>query len=1318
MVSEEIRPYLNEISERLWSGHAAVMVGAGFSRNAKPNCPSQKGFPDWKQLGDIFYRILHNNPPGHDTRYLSVPKLADEVQAALGRPRLDQLLRSSIPDEDYEPSPLHVKLLKLPWTDIFTTNYDTLLERACVNIESQRFDIVINKEDLVYSEKPRIIKLHGSFPSQRPFIITEDDYRRYPKDFAPFVNTVQQSLLENTLCLIGFSGDDPNFLQWIGWIRDNLGDDRSAKIYLIGFLNLKEAKKKLLEEKHNIRIVDLSVCPDVNGDPAKALKVFFEYLQSEKIDNRLGWPATSRHLYPDSTKETTPQLKEIIREWQKQKRRTYPNWIIPPVDRRSSLWTYTEDWIHISPQCKKLETPLDIEFIYELNWRLEKCLCPIFNNNIDTYKLIIERYNPYPDILTIEAASVLRNDEKHKDLDWKEIEVKWIELHISMMRFYREEGLHKEWEIINNRIQQLYSVLSPELIARLHYERCLCALFSLKIVDVKDQIKLWPDNESLPFWEAKRATLMAELGDIDEAEKILEKSLIVIRKRLNLSPISNDYSLVSREAYVMLLLQYVKDAIFFNRKDDKSKYSHEDIKEEYRAEFIDSGKQQNEEGQIIVGIKLVKRKKHEDFEDSWNELLNNRFKEGYKEKWGNLVNRIRSKERDYFRQQFSERWNFLKRYKCDPWGELKLFGSCLEREPIYTPATSEKHEFDIGVVASTHHLGGTDTEALTAYSFLRYFEEAGIPFRIPATQIGAKLAIGALKRVGNYSPYWSFATLVRTGDSKAADVIFGRESIYKMPVKQIDRLIEEYLQILEGAQAEIERGDAFRKDNFGILLAVVIPEILSRLCTKCSTDSKDNLLSFVKELYSSNQKYKYKGIAKLVYRLLNSYSVAEQYSRLPVLLEFPIPNDLNLITKDEYPEPFYFVAIDKKYVPMCQDIKLDPAVIDRLLQKVVSEGGDERTRAIQRIALLYKLNLLNEEQIKRFSEALWYQTDQRTGFPRNTGFYNFAFLVSLPHPCEVDPVSLFKDYVAKERFPLQKTKTEKGVSMTGGDIPFCHELIGATKRPLSEKGIDWSEQEALDLFHRLLEWWDSDKEFTKKDSDTKLFGSIGGEFKKRFANLTRILNQVVIPRLSPEASIKEELERLLNELSEYDIKCVATRAASLCVFPEQKQDIFDKIELAILSKEEEKITDAYNAIYQIFVLHNTNKIAEIPIDICSYVELPIRWRRPINLIHAMRFGISILSNFPETITEELLCGMLFGLESLIEETSLESHLSSMETVKRLDERALAVSLAHSLHNYYLRKDLPIPETLQKWRSISDDVEEFADIRNKWINSSL
>ncbi|WP_408649571.1 SIR2 family protein [Acinetobacter baumannii] len=45
---------------------------------------------------------------------------------------------------------------------------------------------------------PRIIKLHGTVPAHIPFIFTEEDYRTYPKKFAPFVNTVQQIMMNSS----------------------------------------------------------------------------------------------------------------------------------------------------------------------------------------------------------------------------------------------------------------------------------------------------------------------------------------------------------------------------------------------------------------------------------------------------------------------------------------------------------------------------------------------------------------------------------------------------------------------------------------------------------------------------------------------------------------------------------------------------------------------------------------------------------------------------------------------------------------------------------------------------------------------------------------------------------------------------------------------------------------------------------------------------------------------------------------------------------------------------------------------------------------
>ena len=71
----------------------------------------------------------------------------------------------------------------------------------------------------------------------------------------------------------------------------------------------------------------------------------------------------------------------------------------------------------------------------------------------------------------------------------------------------------------------------------------------------------------LTILEAKRAGLLAEIGLVEEAQKILEKSLNIIREKQNLVPVSTDYSDVSDEAYLMLLLQCVKQSVLIIKSD-------------------------------------------------------------------------------------------------------------------------------------------------------------------------------------------------------------------------------------------------------------------------------------------------------------------------------------------------------------------------------------------------------------------------------------------------------------------------------------------------------------------------------------------------------------------------------------------------------------------------------------------------------------------------------------------------------------------------------------------------------------------------------
>jgi hypothetical protein len=103
-----------------------------------------------------------------------------------------------------------------------------------------------------------------------------------------------QAIVENIFCLIGFSGDDPNFLNWTGWARDNLGEG-VRQIYLCGVLNLTFAQRKLLQDRH-VMPVDLSPLfpaerwPDARQRHARALEWFLLSLEAGQPPNPLTWP--------------------------------------------------------------------------------------------------------------------------------------------------------------------------------------------------------------------------------------------------------------------------------------------------------------------------------------------------------------------------------------------------------------------------------------------------------------------------------------------------------------------------------------------------------------------------------------------------------------------------------------------------------------------------------------------------------------------------------------------------------------------------------------------------------------------------------------------------------------------------------------------------------------------------------------------------------------------------------------------------------------------------------------------------------------------
>lgn len=330
---------LKKLASALWqqdsSYHgAAIMVGAGFSRSAASTGNANRKLPLWNDISKVLADEL-------DSSSLDPLRLAEEYCAYFGKQALHDLIKKEVNDAAWVPGELHKSLLELPWTEILTTNWDTLLERASTEVHHPIYSVVSKQEDLSSVRSPRIVKLHGTIDITKDLVFTQEDYRKYPQHHAAFVNFSRQVFIENELCLLGFSGDDPNFLQWAGWVRDHLAS-HSRRIYLVGALGLNSAKRKYLESI-NVAPIDLDdLVADHDGHDARhleATEIFIQALQDLRPKPACEWLPTRLQrsaLTGDESKKVhqdpayAAKLLEGHLPILEKDRATYPDWLICP----------------------------------------------------------------------------------------------------------------------------------------------------------------------------------------------------------------------------------------------------------------------------------------------------------------------------------------------------------------------------------------------------------------------------------------------------------------------------------------------------------------------------------------------------------------------------------------------------------------------------------------------------------------------------------------------------------------------------------------------------------------------------------------------------------------------------------------------------------------------------------------------------------------------------------------------------------------------------------------------------------------------------
>lgn len=1265
--------YIEQLRQRLWLnrglGRASVMVGAGFSRNADPLSPGMSLFPLWRELtramATDLYPLSVDANANKDTL-----RLATEYESVFGRDALNSLIVKGVPDTDYKPGLLHRMLVSLPWSDIFTTNYDTLLERTLPDIFDRKYEIVLTPSDLPARVKPRIIKLHGSFPSHQPFIATQEDFRTYPRRFAPFVNTVQQSIIENTLCLLGFSGEDPNFLHWAGWVRDNLGE-LSPPIYFCSLFEVSPSERRVLE-KRNVFPIDLSQVIDKNVIPdddlrfTKILEWFLLELWNGAPLNNLNYPRlerqnrwTASHNVPPSSdggvqgndlgerffvhnELSVEKLKEIKTCWSKQ-RQTYPGWVILPTDNRERLWAYTEGWIEpVLHSLNNLPAPENLSLLFELNWRLENCLLPLPDDRAaKIYQQLLSRFNPFPTML-LEKAEFQPDNEAGRDFKWSEISRDWTELTFALLRRGREHFDDTGFQELIEKLREIVK-LNEDWQARWFYERCLFALFRLDHEAARKILLEWDKNLGDSFWRVKRAAILTEIGEIKQAEEEAEVALINIRKRQQ--PFTNDYTLFSQEGWTLLLLKGIKDNHLF--RGDKS----------------------------IAG-------------------------------------------------EYQDRWERLSTYRCNPWVDLENFELKVKNlDPNSKPAKTITKGFSPGEVTTNYSLiSSSEPEKMRlALSFLRMFEEAGLPFRSNRLTNFSEAVTKAAICLANSDLEQTISTIIRIEKSDEMSNWFDREHVVSLSESSVNRFFVLFSNSFTDAVQRYQKSFGSEAGDTALRRIKLFAELLSRLSFRLPLEQLETVFSYAEQVYKHplfiQNSSLHDAVKVLFKRVLEVIPPGHILDRMNQLLTLPIPTEggFEVAQIQTWIEPFEWVRRSQEIkLPLGFDRSVWNPAVENLLRIVRSGQREARIRASYRLEMLFQIGALTPEETKDFARAIWLRTDPQTKLPVETNFKTSAFFLSLPNPDIEETKNSLRLYLIDQDFPpavhvqTENGQRSVGIGFGGGGDSVIDKIIQVTLQKYSKddeakKFIDWSPNEIMVLLKKAVASWEEHKSYWS------LYGTGDNLFshniRRTFLQLADLFAVVLLPRLAEvNVETKETVRIVLNEMEAEKLFPLSALPAKLFIAPENREEVFSKVLKGLRSTDEKLVGDAAHGTRNWLFFASKSGLTEIPERLLDELVSIAVLRRQPGLLSVIKILAWIAEMMPEAFTErhfEDLTTILDILKPEANSLNLNSHVAHEQSqiVPKNEQTAFRDScrrLSLGIKRFYESNNNPLPDVIHFW----------------------
>ncbi len=212
-----LQAHVDYLADLLATDRLVLFVGAGISRQAIPkkNIDPTDQMPLWKDLAEKVARETGEDMSAYNGNILD---LFDAIKANQSRMTLEEAVRRAIPENDFDPSPAHLELAKLPWHTVYTTNYDNLLSRVLgektVVDTDQKYEWMARED----GSRPRLIHLHGTLDNLGT--LTGSDYSLWPEKNPLGYANLKNVALNKTILFAGYSFSDPHLMSGLlPWIR-------------------------------------------------------------------------------------------------------------------------------------------------------------------------------------------------------------------------------------------------------------------------------------------------------------------------------------------------------------------------------------------------------------------------------------------------------------------------------------------------------------------------------------------------------------------------------------------------------------------------------------------------------------------------------------------------------------------------------------------------------------------------------------------------------------------------------------------------------------------------------------------------------------------------------------------------------------------------------------------------------------------------------------------------------------------------------------------------------------------------------------------